>query len=118
MLAESAAAASGHKPVGSDGWIWSGRRTTCATFFPLYGRADRRFCGQDLTPSSFAFRFLGRWLLQAVTRRGLAAGSYCLKSRLPFQRDDAACSSALFTSELLQIRSLKVRRRGLQRPQG
>jgi hypothetical protein len=49
---------------------------------------------------------LGRWLLQAVTRRGLAAG-LTVESRLPFQRDDPLLKR-LVNFELLQIRSLKV----------
>jgi hypothetical protein len=49
---------------------------------------------------------LGRWLLQAITRRWLAAG-FTVESHLPFQRIDPLLKR-LGHFELLQIRSLKV----------
>jgi len=58
------------------------------------------FIPQTLRP------LLGRWLLQAVTRRGLAAG-LTVESQLPFQRSDPLLKR-LVHFELLQIRSLKV----------
>jgi len=49
---------------------------------------------------------LGRWLLQAVTRRGLGLLSY-VESRLPFQRDDppaqAPCSLRAASNTQLKV---------------